>query len=1158
LTLDDALFEESSDSNVGNKLLLLVPQGAPSSEVVQPKSSAKEGPLETPAPPPTEDPLLNTAAHHSSPLKTAEPVPQEQSKGASKARSPGKVAAISSSELGVTAETKAVIPQQRSNGDAEWDAGKRASLEAIPVRPVAGPPLVAEAKLTPSESGVQSIGQVASSEQPFVAASDTELTVYKPDGVVRSGLVSTPALATPPGVAGVFFRPKRVAWVRGTAAECGLGGEQSTKVPVPLERSTAARDISPGLEAGKGRPVSALEKGELFRSPPNTNPVLNPRGDAHSPSQSSPPETKVSIEVDALTPVFPSSPPSDAATVGTVSPAAAVPVSNTPPPSVEREGGMTAVIENEGGVTAVIESEGGVTAVPENVTSPPLARAASMFSSPASKNQAPLEAPSSHSCLGDKSPFLGLHNAVPPPRPDAPPAAQEAEDAPEAVVTPVVARPLFSASSFFSPRAANRAAVEDTKTSPKPSATAQNLQAPRRAASEEPKPFPEPSPKPQTPSKPQPRATSPPAIYTTRPSTPQEQGGFRDILPAEPGLNLREELLAPLSPSSPRLASASSFFSPQAQKKPTMQGVARSLFSTREPAEAGVFEPTDIDEVSGEGNEQVNGKDDAEVIEVPNAEVMGSPKRVDSPPPSAAASFFSPQRGGPPKSTAEQLNGVSGRFGSRLRGRSEDGYLMQTQENRSAASILPVGFEVSAVTSSLEANPSDQSGGSSDEVRPVSPAPPSAAGFFSPSKRSLSGAFKRTEISKFPTDASHGGLVLESALLRTEQSTVSAYNLDQGGEATPYASANCSPMSFTGSSPRYGGVVPSRRVWEVLGEDMARHVEASYAVNENEKWEQAEVGDWADGVAEAPLSGQQDAATWQLGTTAVVDVRDALPGTGQEKRTELGSCHVLDWESPDHQKVRTPPYRSGVGALTQRKAEGGVAVFPSLTGGAQTEKDEEDKNGVELPSVEQKEKPLEAALEETPQDSALRSPNGRVEGEAVPIPNSQSDPPPEQSHSPAESPAKCPSETPPMQRATDTGAPNRVAVLDGDNSAQFAEERWTAVGAEQASPSPSKHGLWSTLLGGLRGMVTPPKVTPPKLAVLKSAGKPGGMKVEFENRADVTVSGGTFRPRWASPLKEAQGARTPPAEKGGLKDREIGPMADSALEEAAHSRLVTL
>jgi hypothetical protein len=66
-------------------------------------------------------------------------------------------------------------------------------------------------------------------------------------------------------------------------------------------------------------------------------------------------------------------------------------------------------------------------------------------------------------------------------------------------------------------------------------------------------------------------------------------------------------------------------------------------------------------------------------------------------------------------------------------------------------------------------------------------------------------------------------------------------------------------------------------------------------------------------------------------------------------------------------------------------------------------------------------------------------------------------------------------------------ASNRVAVLDGDSGAQSEGERWTAVGAEPASPSPSKHGLWSTLLGGLRGMVIPPKVTPHKLAVLKSA-----------------------------------------------------------------------
>lgn len=1130
-------LKKSSDSKAGNKLLLLLPQGAPSSEAVQPKSSRQESRLETTKPMPTEDPLLKSADQCSSPLKSAETLRQEQTEGASKAPS----AAISSLELGVTAETKAVIPQQRSNGDAEWDSGERASSQAIPVRPAAGTPLVAESKLTPLESGAQSIGQVASSEQPFVAASDIELTISKGDGVVKSELESTPALATPPGVAGVFFRPKRVAWVRGAAAESSLGGEQSAKVPVPLARSTAAGESSPVLEAGKGLPVSGLEVGKPLESPPKANPVLHPRGETHSPLQSSPPETKVSIEVDAFTPssALPSSPPSDAATVGTVNPAADVPMSNTPPPSGEREVGMT----------AVIDSEGGVTAVPDGVASPPLATAASMFSSPASKNRALNEAASSHGRLGDKSPFLGLRNADPPPRQEAPPATQEAEDAPEVVVTPVVPRPLFSASSFFSPRAASRAAVEDTKTSPKPFSTAQNPQAPGRAASEEPKPFPEPSPKTQTPSKPQPRAASPPTIYTAGTSDPQEESGLRDNLPAEPGQNLRGEPLAPLSPSSPRVASASSFFSPQAQKKPTMRGAARSLFSTRELGEVVVSEPLVNDEVSGEDYEQVNGKTDAEVIGGLNPEVMESPERVDSPPPLAAASFFSPRKVVPQRLGAEQLDGVSGHFGSGLRGRFENGYPVQTQENRSD---LQVGVEVSAVASSLEAKQSDPHGGPSNEVRPLSPFAPSAAGFFSPSKRSLSGAFKRTEVSRFPTDASHGDLVLDSDLLRTEQSTVFAYNQDQGGEATPYASANCSPMSVTGSSPRYGGVVPSRRVWEVLGEDMARHVEASHAVNE--KREQKEVGDWADGVAEEPLSGQQDAATWQLGTAAVVDVRDALPGAGQEKRTELGSCHVLDWESPDHQKVRTPPYRSGVGALTQRKAEGGVAVFPSLTGGARMEKDEEDKNGVGLAGVEQNEEPMKAALEETEQDSALRSPNRRAEAEAVSIPNSQSDLPSESRHNRSESPAKRPSDTPPMQRATDIGAPNQVAVLGGDSSAQFGGERWTAVGTEQASPSPSKHGLWSTLLGGLRGMVTPPKVTPPKLTVAKSAGKPGGIK----NRADIIVPGGTFRPRWASPLKDARGERTPPVEKKGVQAWEIGPMADSALEEAAHFRLVTL
>jgi hypothetical protein len=1134
LTFDDALSAESTDSNVANELILLFPQGAPSSEAIQPKSSHQESRLETTRPLPTEDPLLKSAHHRLSPHKTAEIVRQEQTEGASKAPS----AAMSSSVLGVTAETKAVIPQQRSNGDAECDAGERASSEAIPVRPVAGPPQVVKSIL---ESGAHSIGQVASSEQPFVAASDIELTIGRKDGVVKSGLESTPALATPPGVAGVFFRPKRVAWVRGAEAESSLGREQSTKVPVPLARSTAAGDISPCLEAEQGRLVSALEV-EPLKSPPKANPVLNPRGEAHSPVKSSPPKTDVPTDVDALTPssALPSSPPSDAATVGTVNPTADVPVSNTPPPSVEREGGMP----------AAIDSEGGVTAVPENVKSPPLATAASMFSSPASKNRALLEAPSSHGRLGTKSPFLGLQNAASPPRTDAPPAAQEAEDAPEAVETPVVPRPLFSASSFFSPRAASRAAVEDTKTTPKPSPSAQTPQAPGSAALE-PEPFPEPSPTTQTPSKLQPRATSPPAIYTTGPTNPQEEGGFGDKLPAEPGRDLPGEPLAPLSPSSPRLGSASSFFSPQAKKKPVLQSAARSLFSTREPAEAVVSEALVIDEVSGEENEQVNGNDNAEVIVVPNAEVIESPKRVDSPPPRAAACFFSPRKVGTQRLGAEQLKGLSRRFGSGLRERFENGYPMQTQENESAASNPSVGVEVSAVTSSLEANPSDQSGGSFDEVRPVSPAPPSAAGFFSPSKRSLSGAFKRAEVSKFPTDASHGDLVLDSDLLRTEQSTVFAYNQDQGGEATPYASANCSPMSVTGSSPRYGGVVPSRRVWEVLGEDMARHVEASHAVDENVKFEQIEVGDGANGVAEEPLSGQQDAATWQLGTTAVVDVPDALVGAGQEKRTELGSCHVLDWESPDHQKVRTPPYRSGVGALTQRKVEGGVAGFPSLTGGARMEKDEEDKNGVGLTSVKQNEEPMEA---ETEQDSALCSPNGRVEIEAGPIPKSQSDLPSESRHNRSESPAKRPLDTPPMQRATDIGAPNQVAVLGGDSSAQFGGERWTAVGTEQASPSPSKHGLWSTLLGGLRGMVTPPKVTAPKLTVAKSAGKPGDIK----NRADIVVPGGTFRPRWASPLKDAQGERTPPVEKKGVQAWEIGPMADSALEEAAHSRLVTL
>ncbi|GAQ89704.1 tubby-like protein [Klebsormidium nitens] len=920
-------------------------------------------------------------------------------------------------------------------------------------QPLGGERLIQPKALVVIETETPTADQRSSTSPPWeTLPSAQELSPLKVAGANQS-LVSAPgvaALATPPGVAGVFFRPKKVAWRAGSTEG----------------RSTQSRkDREPGAVSGASQTSADVSKKDA-------EPELKQGGASAVPME---PAAKVQMmplvsspSKEALSPSLSGEPGHNGTTLAAspsrVGPAAPYPVTTVLVPEVPGPGSFSEAV-------APTESR---------PTSPPPTPAATMYSSPASLKRGTFLVSPQPPMLGDGSSPLGMQTAVsgsPAGSATPPMGGQSAPPMSEEVVSPVAHRPLLSASSFFSPLSAGRAITGAVNASPPSSVV--------RTGSPYPGSFP---------------------LLTLAPEeeTPAEpvvclQGGQSDSGDVSP-----PNSPASLPPASPRLASASPFFSPQAVRKPSTPGAARSLFLIGGPGETlgPRFEAT-ASGGSAKGDPEENEEGSAVAsVEVGDA-VRGGQERVDSPPPMAASHFFSPRKVAP---SVHLHIGFAGLVSSGLSG----GYSAPTQELEGV--ILPSAQAPSEDGST----PSDH--GAADAVRPISPPPACAAGFFSPSKPAFSRAFKRAEIEKKCLDAALGKFQRGPAILPGANAEVF---FDAGEDMTPYASANCSPMSVPGSSPGSERFGPSRRVWEVVEEEaVGRLVESCTGLARGPSFDDVKEVAADMGPGEWRVVSQLVADTWQS-DGPVAGLGDGANVEGEGKRSELGSSHVLDWNSPDHQKVRTPPYRSGMAGMGQRGQVAEPTPVPRSAAGLFAEAKPHPDGERALASMYVSVQPgVEAAGKGDPLEA--ESSADPTVGEAVPLKTSErllegSGPAAEdllQPYGVAPKSAKEPVTVTPGHMAA------REAVARNSNPPPAEELQ--AAAPRDTSPSPSKPGLWSSFVGGLRGMITPPKLTPPKRtgppqeteAVRRARNGP-----VWGGQAEV-ASGGAFQPTWASPQKE--------------------------------------
>lgn len=896
-----------------------------------------------------------------------------------------------------------------------------------------------------TETSIADQGGLSSSAPTEVLSPVQEVSPLRVAGGNQSLVLkaSEAALATPPGVAGVFFRPKKVAWrAQATEGQSTLGGQ--TLVSGAVSPASADRDVEPGLEEG-GAAAVPTEPAENAEAMPL---VLTPAKEPGS--------------------VLLSGTPKGMGGNG---------ASPTAHPSPVRPTSFS--LATTALVPEVRSSSQAVAPTGRGPTSPPPTPAATLYSSPASLKQGSVLVSPQPPRFEDGSSLQPVQAAVSggPAGAESPPMSGEgALPAPEEALSPVVQRTLLPASSFFSPLSASRASRANTEavdTSP-------------------------PSPKP------------PPLSYQPSKS-PLGAPSPANNLPAEPvvclqgvqsgsGDNSPPTTPTSLPPASPRLASASPFFSPQVARKTSTPGAARSLFSTEGAGDtwgAGYEAPADVGETASEDPEEGSECSEDCLNEVGEA-VQDGPARVDSPPPLAASHFFGPRKIAPSNPPGDLRSGFAGLVSSGLSG----GYLVQTQEPEGVLSTISQAATVG------ESDPSDQGAADVvDGVRPISPPPACAVGFFSPSKPAFSKAFDQARI---------GGPSLKAALADAASAPRNVAGLttevffDAGEDVTPYASANCSPMSIPGSSPGSERFGLSRRVWEVVGEEAAVRLGEPRNRSERGSFVEAAKAVAAEAVDEPPTN------TWQSDGRAV-RMQEGAKVAGGEKRSELGSSHALDWDSPDHQKVRTPPYRSATAGMGQRGQEAAPALFPSLGAGllapASRYPDRQtalalvhDHHGAEAPEEAEASAAVQVRDNSTLETLGdLVEPSGPSAGDL--LLTSEVAPENAKEESVKFSPGGMAAREVFEANATPPPAGQAQAAAPGD-----------------ATPSPSKPGLWSSFVGGIRGMITPPKVTPPKrvgpmqetAAVRRARNGPA-----WGAQAEAAV-GGAFQPTWASPQKERQ------------------------------------